>query len=86
MARLLNLKHFLAPHSIESMAAVHVKTKTDNTYQLRISDCNRTIKIWGKTDTKEGLTEGLEKLRNLRVTIEVLEAELHLLLDQIPKD
>lgn len=81
--RLVNHKIFLAPNSLESMAAVHVKIKPDNTYQLRISDCNRTIKIWGNTDSKAGLVEGIEKMRHLRQMAEVMEGELHLLLTQL---
>lgn len=48
------------------MAAAHAKIYQDKKeYVLRISDCHNSIKLWGKTDTEEGINEGIEKLENL---------------------
>lgn len=62
----MNKKIFLAPNSIKSMAAAHAKIYQDKKeYVLRVSDCHNSIKLWGKTDTEEGINEGIEKLENL---------------------
>lgn len=48
------------------MAAAHAKIYSDKKkYVLRISDCHNSIKLWGKTDTEEGINEGIKKLENL---------------------
>lgn len=61
-----NKKIFLAPQAIESMAAAHAKIYPDrNQYQLRISDCNSAIKLWGNIITKQDKLTAIEKLSNL---------------------
>ena len=62
----MNKKIFLLTNSITSMAAAHAKIYSDKKeYVLRVSDCHNSIKLWGKTDTEEGINEGIEKLENL---------------------
>lgn len=74
----INEKTFLVPNSIRTMAAVHIKIHEDRQeYQMRIADCNNAIKLWGKTDSKEQLQEGVEKLSNLIIAAEKLKDELH---------
>lgn len=41
-----NHKRFLAPKSLLSMAVIHTKIKPCGEAQIRISDCNNTIKLW----------------------------------------
>lgn len=73
----MNKKIFLLPHSITSMAAAHAKIYSDKKeYVLRVSDCHNSIKLWGKTDTEEGLNEGIEKLENLISTAAELKQVL----------
>jgi hypothetical protein len=57
-----NQKSFLAPNSILSMAAIHTKIKEDGIAILRISDCNRSVRIWNDFNTKEGKIEMIKKL------------------------
>ena len=64
----LNKKKFLVPDSILSMAAVHIKvhnTTERREYQMRISDCNGAIKLWGSIDSNEALEEGIEKMDSI---------------------
>lgn len=65
-----NEKRFLAPESIRSMAAVHAKIKPCGEGILRISDCNRTVKIWNNINNPEERDEMIEKLSRLISTIE----------------
>lgn len=61
-----NKKIFLAPTAIESMAAAHAKIYVNrNQYQLRISDCNSAIKLWGDIRTQRDKKIAIEKLDNL---------------------
>jgi hypothetical protein len=62
-----NLKIFLAPSAIESMAAAHAKIYPGerNQYQLRISDCNSAIKLWGDIKTQRDKEVAIEKLQSL---------------------
>jgi hypothetical protein len=50
-------KRFLVESSFKSMAAIQCKIKSNLEYSVRISDCNKTIKLWGnlkdQTDRKE---------------------------------
>jgi len=57
-----NQKAFLAPKSINSMAAIHAKIKPDGTAIVRISDCNQSIRIWNDFNAKEGKMEMIEKV------------------------
>ena len=53
-------KVFLSPDSMKSMAAIQCKIKLNGEYGIRISDCNKTIKIWGNIETDRD--EALEKI------------------------
>lgn len=83
----LNKKLFLAPDSIRSMAAVHIKVYDNNErkeYQMRISDCNNSIKLWGNLD-KESIKEGIDKMNNLMSACFELKKELLEKYNQIDK-
>lgn len=73
-----NKKGFLLPESILSMAAFHAKVypAPRAEYQLRLSDCNQTIRLWGKLEKKEDFLEAFEKLDNLIKAVCFLQAEL----------
>ena len=61
-----NRKIFLLPDAINSMAAAHAKIYPDkNQYQLRISDCNSAIKLWGDITSKQDKLDAISKLENL---------------------
>lgn len=60
-----NRKKFLAPDSILSMAAIHTKIKPDGEASIRISDCNRSIKIWNDLNDKKQTKEMLLKIDSL---------------------
>lgn len=60
-----NKKKFLAPDSILSMAAIHTKIKPDGEASIRISDCNRSIKIWNDLNDKKQTKEMLLKIDSL---------------------
>ena len=67
-------KEFLAKNSIMSMAAIQTKLYPNGQYQIRISDCNNTIKLWGELlidfDSKEinkiSVEEMYEKIDTLQ--------------------
>mgnify|MGYP007071565100 CR=1 FL=1 len=71
-------KEFLVQDSILSMAAYHAKIKSEpnSQYQLRISDCNNTIKLWGNINSLEDIKEGMEKLETLKQGIISLQIQL----------
>lgn len=56
-----NKKAFLAPASLLSMAVIHTKIKPCGEGQIRISDCNNTIKIWNDLNDKSQVHEMLQK-------------------------
>jgi hypothetical protein len=60
-----NKKSFLAPDSILSMAAIHTKIKPDGEASIRISDCNRSIKIWNDLNDKKQCREMITKIESL---------------------
>lgn len=60
-----NRKKFLAPDSILSMAAIHTKIKPDGEASIRISDCNRSIKIWNDLNDKKQTKEMITKIESL---------------------
>jgi hypothetical protein len=60
-----NKKRFLAPDSLLSMAVIHTKIKPCGEAQIRISDCNNTIKIWNDLNDKNQLFEMILKTQNL---------------------
>jgi hypothetical protein len=66
------------------MAAAHIKlynSEERKEYQMRISDCNKTIKLWGYL-SEEGLEQGIEKMSNLIALANELKTELTFLLNQ----
>lgn len=65
-----NKKVFLAPDSLLSMAVIHTKIKPCGEAQIRISDCNNTIKIWNNLNSKKEVNEMLQKTDTL---IEMLQ-------------
>jgi len=74
----LNKKTFLAPNSIKSMAAVHIKiydNEDRQEYQMRISDCKNSIKLWGGLG-KDDLKEGIEKMNSIMSACFELKKEL----------
>jgi hypothetical protein len=60
-----NKKRFLAPDSLLSMAVIHTKIKPCGEAQIRISDCNRTIKIWNDLNERKEIEEMILKTENL---------------------
>lgn len=74
-----NQKFFLLPGSITSMAAVHIKVYNNpqrKEYQMRISDCNNAIKLWGGISTYDELEDGIQKLSNLIDAASILKKQL----------
>lgn len=71
-----NQKAFLAPNSINSMAAIHCKIDDKGIVKVTISDCNNSIRIWNDFNTKEGKVEIIEKLDMLTDQIHHFKAEL----------
>lgn len=61
-----NKKVFLAPESINSMAAIFTKIYKDGTAIIRISDCNNTIKLWNDLNERKQVDEMLTKIDSLR--------------------
>ncbi len=57
-----NQKSFLAPNSINSMAAMFTKIYKTGIAIIRVSDCNRTIKIWNDLNSKDEVHEMLGKI------------------------
>lgn len=64
-----NHKRFLAPKSLLSMAVIHTKIKPCGEAQIRISDCNTTIKIWNDLNDKKEVSEMIDKINNLIETL-----------------
>ena len=60
-----NQKTFLAPDSINSMAAIHCKIKNDGIAKVTISDCNNSMRIWNDFNTNQGKDEMIQKLDTL---------------------
>jgi hypothetical protein len=61
-----NKKMFLAPDSINSMAAIHCKIKEDGIAMIRISDCNNSIRIWNDFNSEKEKKEMLLKIEILQ--------------------
>lgn len=55
-------KIFLAPESHTSMSAIHAKIRKDGTSELRLSDCNGTIRWLNDLNDKDQAKEMLTKL------------------------
>ena len=62
---IFNQKRFLAPNSLLSMEVIHTKIKPSGEAQIRISDCNNTIKIWNDLNDKKEVEEMILKTENL---------------------
>lgn len=71
-----NRKIFLAPDSLLSMAAIHTKIKPCGEAQIRISDCNNTVKLWNNLNDPKQVKEFLLKIRNLKSELELIEQEI----------
>lgn len=73
-----NKKGFLVPGSMFSMAAYHAKIypAPRSEYQLRISDCNNAIRLWGRLETPGDFAEAFRKLETLQKAVCALQAEL----------
>lgn len=71
-----NKKMFLAPNSIRSMAAIFTKIYRDGTAIIRISDCNRTIKIWNDLNEPDQVTEMLTKIDTMTAALGELREQV----------
>jgi len=71
-----NRKVFLAPKSITSMAAIHCKIKSCGNTQVRISDCNSTIKLWNNIHNPGEVEEMIEKITNLQNELALYKSSL----------
>lgn len=71
-----NDKTFLAPDSINSMAAIHCKIKTDGIAIVRISDCNNSIRLWNDLSNKKEVVEMMQKVNTLITTLKGFQSEL----------
>jgi hypothetical protein len=70
-------KELLVPKSIRTMAAIHTKIKSDGTAIIRISDCNRCIRLFNNMNSKEEVNEMLDKIDNMtRVLFKMREQVL----------
>lgn len=69
--RYYNRKEFLLPESETSCASYHAKTEIGPKpmYKLTISDCNKSIRLWGKLENEKDYNLALEKLENLEAGI-----------------
>lgn len=71
-----NKKGFLAPNSINSMAAIHCKIDGSGIAKVKISDCNNSIRLWNDFNTLEGKKEMIEKTDMLLEQIHLFRAEI----------
>jgi len=71
-----NRKIFLAPDSLLSMAAIHSKIKPCGEVQVRISDCNQTVKIWNDLNDPGQVKEFILKITNIQTELEKLKQEV----------
>jgi pyridoxal biosynthesis lyase PdxS len=71
-----NLRNFLVQKSNKTMAAIHCKIKETGEYVVRISDCNKSIRLHGNLNDPEDVNEALEKVRTIRESLNVFEDEL----------
>jgi hypothetical protein len=71
-----NRKIFLAPDSLLSMAAMHTKIKPCGEAQIRISDCNNTIKLWNDMNDKKQIDEMLTKIDNMMSMLSEFKKEI----------
>lgn len=73
-----NRKIFLAPDSIHSMAAIFTKIYKSGIAIIRISDCNKTIKLWNDLNDPEQVKEFLLKINNIQNELELIKQEVKL--------
>ena len=73
-----NRKIFLVPESINSMAAIFTKIYKTGIAIIRISDCNRTIKLWNDLNDPEQVKEFLQKINSIQKELELLKEEVQL--------
>ena len=73
-----NRKIFLAPDSINSMAAIFTKIYKSGIAIIRISDCNRTIKLWNDLNEPEQVVEMMTKITNIQNELERFKQEVKL--------
>lgn len=79
----INNKQFLCEDSMYSSSMIHTKLYPDQRAMIRMSDCNNSIRLWNKFDTKEGQAEMFEKIDTIinhltafkQQLIDVLEVE-----------
>ena len=71
-----NQKRFLVPNSIRSMAVIFTKIHKDGTAIIRISDCNRTIKLWNNLNEPEEVHEMMTKIETLQIELEKFKQEV----------
>lgn len=60
------------------MAVIHTKIKPCGEAQIRISDCNNTIKIWNDLNDKKEVSEMIEKIDNLIETLTDFRKEVRI--------
>lgn len=60
---------FLAPDSLLSMAVIHTKIKQCGEAQIRISDCNNTIKLWNDLNDKKQIAEMITKIESMETSL-----------------
>ena len=77
-----NKKQFLAPESLLSMAVIHTKIKPCGEAQIRISDCNQTVKIWNDLNDKIQVFEMLEKTDALISNLQAFREEVKIKLNR----
>jgi hypothetical protein len=69
-------KLFLSQNCSYSMSAILTSIERDGIATIRISDCNRSIKLWNDLNEKEQATEMLEKINNIQNTLELFKNEI----------
>lgn len=57
-----NKKIFLAPESLTSMSAIHAKIRKDGTSEIRLSDCNGSIRWLNDLNDLDQVREMLTKV------------------------
>jgi len=60
-----NVKAFLLPDSINSMASYHAKIDKEGIYKFSIHDCNGGIRLKGDLNDRTDIAEAIDKLNTL---------------------
>jgi hypothetical protein len=71
-----NQKNFLAPKSINSMAAIHCKIKKEGTAIVRISDCNHSVRLWNDFNNPKEKEEMIDKIDMLILELDSFKREI----------